>query len=73
MVHTFPMGATGPFGRELSNWMTLDETLNERRAFAAKIMAISAEAQGDPVKINAKRERLGLGWYDVHATRAEFL
>jgi FkbM family methyltransferase len=71
--HVFPMGASGPFGRDIEGpWMTYDEVLAERRAFQAVLQEIAQQFEGDPQKgekIMRVRARRGLGWYDVHATR----
>ncbi len=67
--HSFPMGASGPFGREVAApWWTYDEISADRRAFQKLMEQIGREAGGDPAKIQAERERRKLGWYDVHAT-----
>ena len=72
--HVFPMGASGPFGREVAApWMDYDAALEERRAFRAIIADIETRMEGDSVKINRERQRRNLGWYDVHATTAAAL
>ena len=75
--HSFPMGASGPFGRDIEGpWMTHDAVVAERRAFRETMAEIERRFEGDPmanVKAMRERNRLGLGWYDVHATRAECL
>jgi len=73
-AHVFPMGASGPFGREVqAPWMTLEEARAERAAFVARIAELEARHQGDPEAVRRGREELGLGWYDMHAARAEDL
>jgi FkbM family methyltransferase len=71
VVHSFPMGASGPFGTEIVGpWMTLDETIAERRAFRALMAEIEEKFRGQPNRVEQERTKLGLGWYDVHAARA---
>jgi FkbM family methyltransferase len=72
--HVYPMGASGPFGREVASpWMTLDEALAERRAYRDLSLQIEARFPNSPQKVQQEREKLGLGWYDMHAARAEDL
>ena len=67
--HAYPMGASGPFGREAAvTWMTFDEIMANREAFKALMQKISDDAGGDQAKILAERQRRSIGWYDVHAT-----
>ena len=72
--HEFPLGATGPFGREIEGeWLTLEETARKRAEFRAIIKAIQEKFPGDRNRIMQERQRQNLGWYDVHATTAEHL
>lgn len=72
--HRFPMGASGAFGRDLPGpWMTLDDIRAERLRHKQIIDDITKRFPDNPNQVMAERERLGIGWYDVHATRQEFL
>lgn len=63
------MGASGPLGREVTApWLDYDGVVADREAFRALMERIACEAEGDPVTIQAERDRLDPGWFDVHAT-----
>jgi len=68
--HVFPSGASGLFGRELTEpWITLEEAVRQREEFGKAILELRCQNDNEM----AARRRLGIGWYDVHATRQEFL
>ncbi len=72
--HVFPLGATGPFGREITErWLTLEEVRADRAAFRARVEALEAECRGNKNLLMRRRGELDLGWFDVHAARADFL
>lgn len=64
--HTFEMGASGLFGKELQEpWVTYAEALEERTQFEKLIAEIEKTYPNSPSQ--QRRARARLGWFDVHA------